>query len=242
MRAGRLRRRVVLGVLAALAAPPAGYVAWDWGQDNFGVVEPGRVFRAAQMDAAALTRTIRDHRIKTVLNLRGANPGSAWYRAERAATTAAGASQVDVALSSCEWMSRDQLRALVRVLDTSEYPLLMHCQHGSERTGWVAAVATLLRPGGSLDDADRQFSILYLYTRLRDGKIMAEHLDQYKGWLRARGWAHAPGRFRLWVDSGFRPGTPSREEWPYDPYPLVVITRPPGAAGPVAGSGAGVRR
>ena len=25
---------------------------------------------------------------------------------------------------------------------------------------------------------------------------------------------------------GFQPRKPSREDWPYDPYPLVVITRP----------------
>jgi hypothetical protein len=166
-----------------------------------------------------------------VLNLRGANPRQGWYRAERAATTAAGATQVDVAVSSCEWMSRDQLRAVVRVLDTSEYPLLMHCHWGAERTGWVAAVATLLRPGATLDDARRQFSVAYLFVRYGDGKVMAEHLDQYADWLRAQGLSHSPGAFRRWVDGGFRPGTPSREDWPYDPYPLVVITRPPAAAG-----------
>ena len=28
-----------------------------------------------------------------------------------------------------------------------------------------------------------------------------------------------------WTE-GFQPGVPNREQWPYDPYPLVVVTRP----------------
>jgi hypothetical protein len=231
MRSNRTRRRVVLAVLAALLVPPAGYIAWDLANHNFGAPEPGRVYRSAQMPADVLAQTVRRHRIKTVLNLRGANAGQAWYRDERAATTSAGATQVDVAMSSCEWMSRAQLRAVVGVLETCEHPLLIHCQWGSERTGLVSAFATLLRPGATLDDARRQFSPAYLFVRAGDGKVMAEHLDQYEAWLLGRGWSHTPDRFRLWAAEGFRPGVPSREQWPYDPYPLVVVTPPAAAAG-----------
>lgn len=244
MPAGRFRKRlrVVAAALAVLAVPPAGYVAYEsFVAYNFGATEPGRVFRSAQMPAGALAATIHKYGIRTVLNLRGVNPGAAWYRDELAATTGAGATQVDVAMSSCQWMSRAQLRAVVRVLDTCDYPVLLHCQQGAERTGWVAAVATLLRPGATLADADGQFSPAYLFAGFRDGKVMREHLDQYKAWLSARGWGHTPQRFRLWVDGGFRPGAPSREDWPYDPYPLVVITRPAGTGGFAAGSG-GLRR
>jgi len=226
MTSRRLLRRVALATLAVLILPPAGYVAWDRWVDNFGTLEPGRVYRSGQMSAGTLAATIRGRKVRTVLNLRGPNPASAWYRAERAATTGAGATQIDLSISSCEWMSRVQLRALVRVLDGCGYPLLVHCQWGSERTGWASAVATLLRPGATLDDARRQFSLGYLFVRVGDGKVMAEHLDQYAGWLGARGWSHTPARFRLWVGQGYRPGTPGREQWPYDPYPLVVVTRP----------------
>src|SRR5205823_11137226 len=97
---------------------------------------------------------------------------------------------------------------------------------GAERTGLVSALAELLRPGGSLDDARAQFSIRYLFLPVRDGARMAAHLDRYAAWLRVQGAPHTPDRFRRWVAEGFRPGHPSREEWPYDPYPLVVVTRP----------------
>jgi protein tyrosine phosphatase (PTP) superfamily phosphohydrolase (DUF442 family) len=226
MGSGRLRRRVVLSVLALFLLPPAAFLAWDLWTSNFGTLAPGSVYRSGQMPANVLARTIRERRIKTVLNLRGVNAGQSWYRAERDAVTGSGATLVDISMSSCQWMSRAQLRAVVRTLDTCEYPLLIHCAWGSERTGLVSAFATLLRPGGTLEEAERQFSLRYLFVRAGDGKVMPEHLDQYEAWLEQKEWSHTPDRFRLWAAEGFRPLRPSREQWPYDPYPLVAVTRP----------------
>ncbi len=217
----RWAARIAAGVVLAGAL----YIGWDQATYNFGEIQHGRIYRSGQMPASALRRTLRDHGIKTVLNLRGTNEAS-WYTDERAATLASGATQIDVAMSSCIWMSRAQLRKVIETLDTAEYPMLIHCQWGSERTGLVSAFAELLRPGSTIDDARAQFSIRYLFVRLNDGKIMAEHLDQYEQWLGEHGWKHEPARFRQWVAEGFRPSIPGREQWPFDPYPLVVISRP----------------
>jgi len=212
--------------VAAIIIPVLVFVACDQATFNFGEVQPGRIYRSGQMPATALARTLRANRIKTVLNLRGSNATDTWYHDEVAATNAAGATQVDVAMSSCIWMSRAQLRRLIQALDTAEYPILIHCAWGSERTGLVSAFAELLRPGSTLDDARAQFSIRHLFVRVNDGKVMAQHLDQYETWLRTNGMKHDPATFHRWVDQGFKPGVPNREQWPYDPYPLVVITRP----------------
>jgi hypothetical protein len=213
-------------IVIVVACVPCLYVAWDQATYNFGAVQPGRIYRSGQMPRQALERAIRDHRIKTVLNLRGSNRVYAWYRDEVAATNHQEATQVDIAMSSCVWMSHAQLRALVAALDTVEYPILIHCAWGSERTGLVSAFAELLRPGSTLRDARDQFSLAYLFVRVNDGKVMAEHLDQYENWLREGKLAHDPTTFRRWVSEGFEPGVPNREQWPYDPYPLLVITRP----------------
>ena len=227
-------RRVVVAAVAVLALPTAALFGRHGWTNNLATLEPGRVYRAGQMSGPTVARTVRGLKVKTVLNLRGPNPKSAWYRDERAATTGAGARQVDVALASDQWLSRAQLRAVVRVLDTCEYPLLIHCQWGAERTGLVSAVSELLRPGGTLETARAQFSIRYLYLPVGDGTVMAAHLERYAAWLRDRGVSHTPDRFRAWADGGYVPGKPSREDWPYDPHPLVVET-PPGP-GTVAGA------
>jgi protein tyrosine phosphatase (PTP) superfamily phosphohydrolase (DUF442 family) len=213
----------------------AGFLGWNLATGNFATVRTGRVYRSGQLRAVDLGRIVREHGIKTVLNLRGAHPELAWYRAERSATLAAGATQVDVAMSSCEWMSRDQARMLMTVLDTSEYPVLIHCWRGAERTGLVAAMTELLRPGGTLATARGQFSPRYLFVRAGDGAVMLEHFERYVDWLGSQGQGHTPDRFRRWLAAGYRPGRPGREQWPFDPYPLVVVTHPAPAVLPPPG-------
>ena len=226
-RLGRRRRRLILlAVALALLAPPMAWVGVRIGSGNLGVVQPGRVYRSAQMGPEFFANVIRDYGIKSVINLRGPNPKQAWYRAERAAVLTAGATHIDVPLSSCEWMSRAQARVLLDVLETAERPLLVHCQWGSERTGMVSAFLELLRPGATLADAEAQFSAKFLYLPVGNGVVTHRHLRQYESWLADRGLVHTPDRFRRWIADGFRPGKPSREDWPYDPYPLVVIDRP----------------
>jgi hypothetical protein len=228
----RLKRiaRWTARVLATVLLVGALYVGWDQANHNFGEVQRGRVYRSGQMPASALARTIRDYKIKTVLNLRGANQ-EAWYSAEKATTLGAGATQIDMSMSSCMWLSRAELRTILGTFDTAEFPMLIHCQWGSERTGLISAFAELLRPDGTIEDARAQFSIRYLFLPVKDGKVMAEHLDQYERWLAANGWRHEPAHFRRWVEAGYRPEGLSRENWRSSPYPLVVISRPLVASG-----------
>lgn len=215
-----------LRALGAGAATVALAVGWIHLTGNLATVVPGQVYRSAQMGPSALASTIRDRGVRTVLNLRGHHPKAAWYRAERDATLAAGATQVDIPLSSCEWASRTRLRTLVDVLRTCEKPVLIHCWHGSERTGLASAFALLLRDGSDPAEARAQFSARYLFVPFGDGVVTLRHLDQYEAWLAENGLTHAPDVFRRWVAEGYRPGVPSREQWPYDPDPLVVTTRP----------------
>lgn len=240
MELGRRRRNRWIARLAALVlAVPATWVGWNQATYNFGVLQPGRIYRSGQMPAGALARTVHDLHIKTVVNLRGPNARESWYRDEVAATLSAGATQVDIPLSSCVWMSRIQLRTLVRVLDTCDYPALLHCAWGSERTGLASAIAELLRPSGTLADAREQLAVRHLYVRVGGGRIMAEFLDQYEDWLRRSGLAHRPEVFRRWAAEDYLPGDPNRETWPYDPSPLVVETRPQPTIPSVAGKESG---
>lgn len=212
------------GLVAALLVP-ALFLAARWGSGNYGTVVPGRTYRAAQPTASGLVRAVRRDGIKTVLNLRGTNPDQAWYAREKAATLASGATQVDFAMSSDQWLSREQARTLLDILDASEYPMLVHCEWGAERTGLVAAVSALLRPGSTLEDGRREFSLYYLFLPLKDGRVMRGHLDAYARWLDEQGKPHAPEALRAWMTRDYAPGSPSREHWPCNPYPLRVVTR-----------------
>jgi protein tyrosine phosphatase (PTP) superfamily phosphohydrolase (DUF442 family) len=201
-------------------------IGWNFATGNFATVLPGLVYRSAQLRSGDLARKLAENGVRTVLNLRGHHPESAWYRGERDETLAAGATQVDIAMSSRDWMSRVQLRALVDVLEAAEKPILIHCWQGSERTGLASAFATLLREGSTLAEARAQFSARYLFFPFGGGVVTLHHLDQYESWLKKQGALHSPGTFRKWVGYGYVPGHPGREDWPADPFPLVVMTRP----------------
>jgi protein tyrosine phosphatase (PTP) superfamily phosphohydrolase (DUF442 family) len=201
-------------------------VAWMFLiSDNFGTVRPGELYRSGQTSASSLAAKVREHRIKTVLNLRGSHPESDWYSEERAATLEGGATQVDIPLSSCEWMSKAQARALLEVLESAERPILVHCFHGSERTAMVSAFAELLRSGSTLDDAEAQFTVRHMYFGIGDGVVTHLHLELYEAWLLDRSLTHSPDQFRRWITAEYKPGEPGRERWNYDPYPLVVVTK-----------------
>ena len=228
MRLSRRRRWILAASPLAATALPAAFVGSRLGTDNFATVVPSGVYRASQMRADALDRALKQHRIKTVLNLRGEHLDQPWYRDERDTTLRDGATQVDIALSSSEWMSRAQARALVAVLDRGERPILIHCLHGSERTGVVTAFSELLRPGGSIATARAQFSWRYLFLGVGNGARMPRHLDRYEAWLASRSRTHTPDLFRRWVREIYIPERPSREYWAHDAVPPVVVTKPDG--------------
>jgi protein tyrosine phosphatase (PTP) superfamily phosphohydrolase (DUF442 family) len=219
---------VARGIVALLLALTGSFWAWRHITDNFGVVVAGQhpVYRSDQMAPDTLALVIRKLGIKTVINLRGPNPGDFWYDQERLTTLANGAQQVDMPLSSCEWMSRDQALSLAEALKTARRPLLIHCFHGSERTGLASAMTRLLTDGQTVDDARKSFSWWYLFTGLGDGVVTLRQFEQYRAWLAEHQKDHTPEVFMTWLKTDFKPGKPSRELWPYDPYPLLVRSRP----------------
>ncbi len=226
MSGGRRRRWMIAGLILLGPALVGGFVAWRSALGNFAVVEPGAIYRSAQLSPDQLRDVIERHGIRTVINLRGPNPSEEWYRSEVETTLAAGASQVDMPLASDQYLSRHQARTLLDTLENSERPLLIHCQLGAERTGLACAMIELLQPGRTLDDARSQFSPYYLFLPVQDGEIMIGHLRAYEEWLALGGRTHRADLFRRWLAEEYAPGSPSREEWPYDPYPLRLVTGP----------------
>ena len=219
-------RRFVVRPLLGIPLLIGLFTGWRYEIGNTGAIIPGRAYRSAQLSPRGIAREIQEHRIRTVINLRGTNPDQDWYRAERAAVLDAGATLVDIPMASDHWLSRGQARSVIEILDRCAPPFLIHCEWGAERTGLIAAWTELLRPGGSLASARGQFSIYYLFLPIKDGPTMRKHLDRYESWLKTRGAAHDPALFRLWATREYRPGYPSRDDWMYDPYPLVQITEP----------------
>ena len=165
---------------------------------NRHVVVPGEVYRSAQLNPTWMQAYVQANHIATIINLRGPNPGLGWYRDERALAGRLQVRHADIRLSKHSIPSAVQLRQIIAVLETAPKPLLIHCQSGSDRTGFVAAVALLLR-GRSLAQARQQISWVYLSGL--SNTIGPMTLARYEHWLHTHHLHSSRQHFMAWVDA-----------------------------------------
>ena len=154
-----IRRIVFIFVVIGLAL-----VGWAAGlriSGNVHEVVAGQVFRAAQPSPEGLKSLIREHGLKTVINLRGEHPDESWYRAELTAAAASGVKYVSLPLSATEEPDDAKLKSLINLLKTTETPFLLHCEAGADRSGLAAALYRLLMIGDAADHAAQQLSFRY---------------------------------------------------------------------------------
>ena len=133
------------------------YVNYD---DNFHEVQEGLVYRSAQLDGPALENHITLQGIKSVINLRGANPDKDWYKTEASIAKTNGLTLIDIPLSSSQRIKPDEARAYVDLISNAPKPVLIHCLNGSDRTGFISAVY-LIQNGVDEVTASKQLALRY---------------------------------------------------------------------------------
>lgn len=159
-RAIRATGAAVLAVVI-VAASYAGYCGVMIYEGNFHAVEPGVLYRSAQLDGPEIADFARQYGIKSVLNLRGAHHGQGWYDGEVTATHDLGIAHFDYPLSAKRVVTAAQVAALLDIVRHAPKPLLIHCQSGADRSGLVSALFEYAIAGTSAENADRQLSLLY---------------------------------------------------------------------------------
>jgi protein tyrosine/serine phosphatase len=105
-----------------------------------------------------------DRGVRTVLNLRG-EPEAAHHVLEADACERLGLTLVDLLLFSRTAPSREQVLEAKRVLETIEYPCLMHCKSGADRAGVMSVLYAHFRQGQPIRDAISQLSGRYGHIR-----------------------------------------------------------------------------
>jgi protein tyrosine phosphatase (PTP) superfamily phosphohydrolase (DUF442 family) len=195
------RARLVLGLapafilLVVAASPFLGSLG-----ENFHLVIPGRVYRSGQLSPESLRERAAREGIRSVINLRGANPGQPWYDRECAATRRQDLTFYDLPVDS-QCPTASELRELLDVLERCPKPVLVHCQSGIDRSGIVAAICILLLDdSGSIERARTQLSWRYGHMPWRDNMTVQESfLQDYENWLTDHGQDHDRGHFRDWL-------------------------------------------
>jgi protein tyrosine/serine phosphatase len=158
-----LIRSIKIGIVAVglIAGSSGAY----WGaiqyQGNFHTVKEGTFYRSAQLSEKELRSAIREHNIRSVLNLRGAHPGQAWYDEELAISRSLGVVHYDYALSSHRFVTRQQIGEVLGLVRDAPKPVLVHCKSGADRTGLISALYRFAGEGVTADEADRELSLVY---------------------------------------------------------------------------------
>ena len=91
-----------------------------------------RAYRSAQVDSETMKLLIDNVGIKTVINLRGANPDQKWYLNEKSACDEKGVSLVDIRWSARELPSPAELLEYYDAIQNAQEPILIHCKAGAE--------------------------------------------------------------------------------------------------------------
>ncbi|WP_297800600.1 dual specificity protein phosphatase family protein [uncultured Brevundimonas sp.] len=158
--------RSIVGVAVAGVVFTLGYLQGLQISGNFHPVVEGKAYRSAQPMGDDLDRYQKAYGIKTVINLRGPNEGAKWYDEEIKTSERLGLTHIDFRMSANRELSSEEAKALVKVLEGAEQPVLIHCKAGSDRSGLASALYVAAVERGGEEAAERQISIKYGHISL----------------------------------------------------------------------------
>ncbi|HEY2588087.1 MAG TPA: dual specificity protein phosphatase family protein, partial [Tepidisphaeraceae bacterium] len=150
---------------------------------NFGVVEPGRLYRSGQITEPVIRKTLEKNHIGLIVNL--SLDDTPDERAEAAAAHDLGVERVNLGLSG-DGLGDPNVypKALADIIKANRdgKAVLVHCQSGAQRTGGIIAAYRILVEGKSPDDAFAEMRQYGHDPKHNPALIpwIREHLPQWK--------------------------------------------------------------
>jgi protein tyrosine/serine phosphatase len=154
------RRRILL-ILSVTFVVLIGTVIWWYAglrnyfvPDNFGVVEPGKTYRSAQIHQRILRQTLLDNNIKVIVDLSQEDSEDA--EAEKRIAAELGVKRIAIPGLSGKGIGDPNAypEAIEQIVAANRAgkAVLVHCQSGAQRTGGVIATYRMLIGGKSEAD------------------------------------------------------------------------------------------
>jgi protein-tyrosine phosphatase len=156
----RWKRFALIAIPAALII--TFVIIWNTGLQNqffpmnFGVVEPGRIYRSGQISPQVLRRTLADKKIGLIVNLSSPYEDNSDARAEPIIASEMGVPRISLPLNG-QGVGDPSMypKAIAAIVNANREgkAVLVHCQSGAQRTGGVIATYRMLVEGKSEEDA-----------------------------------------------------------------------------------------
>ena len=200
----------VTGVLLIIMS----FMLYRFTTDNLHAVSQD-AFRSRQLSESEFKRVIHDNGIKTVIRLVGTEDSNREsYEEESAAIAQTDATLIVASLPSSRMPYRSEIQRVFEALDTAEPPILVHCKHGSDRTGLVSTIWLHDYKGEPLKKAREQLAFFpYGHVEWGEASDMGRFLDMYaafkqrnpgvsiKEWVKLHYFEEKPGRgIQPWYD------------------------------------------
>lgn len=153
------------------------------GLAHFAPVTEGALYRCGQPTPDELDRLIREHRLKTVIALRGsrdADDPDAWERDERAVCEQHGVQFLTLPCNHRNPPTAEQIRDyLAAVGDPARRPALVHCRIGQQRTGMFCALYRVHIEGVDVEAALREMDEMGFNIRHRRHQMLLEAFRRF---------------------------------------------------------------
>lgn len=133
---------------------------------------------------------------RTILNIRGTQPGVCYYDLEKEACDRLGLTMIDMPFGSREAPYVDRMQRAVRIFDDIEYPALIHCKSGADRAGLISVLFALTRLGLPYDEAIQHLSLKYLHVKAGKTGVLDHFFETYRRYNEA-----TPTPFMEWVEN-----------------------------------------
>ncbi|MHB1459685.1 MAG: tyrosine-protein phosphatase [Armatimonadota bacterium] len=148
---------------------------------NVRVVDPGRIYRSAQLVDPQLAEVLKTNHIRSVINLRGHLTDDIRIRNEWATCRKMKVAHVDISMSATHLPRPTEARKLLVAFDTLPRPILVHCAGGSDRTGLACSLYMHVYKGMPLGTAlHRQLTWRYGHLAFTSSHPMDDFFALYR--------------------------------------------------------------
>lgn len=189
--------RFALNAILVVVIIGAGVWAWDqYVKDqviirNYGVVVDGEIYRAGRQTPRTMKKLHDQHEIKTVIDLGAFLPGSERELEQQRVAAELGMERHRFDLEGdATGNPNDYVAALRLMTDESNYPLLIQCGAGAQRTTLAVMLYRHLVEGKKLEDVYPE-SFKHEHDPEDDWILLiylAEHLEEIKRAYESGGW------------------------------------------------------
>ena len=158
--------------------------------------------------------------IKTILNLRGVSP-KGYYLLEKEACEKHGITLIDFRVYSRDVHTAEKIKAAQQIFETLEYPAIMHCKSGADRTGFMGVLYRHFHMGDTLADAlERELTLKKLHVRQGKTGMLDYFFEDYLRYAKDNEIS-----FIDWVETVYEPADVKErfmEQWSGNPITEIL--------------------